>query len=243
MKKQFVYLGVLALVALLLAACAPATTVVPVPSGDNPGGLTTTGIVYVSLPPDVAYVTIGVHSQGPDVTAAVAENEAKIAAVTRALTAMGVNADDVQTSNFSLYSGEDLDFVTGESRGLIYNVDNNMSVTVRDLDELGALLGAAIDAGANSIWGVTFDVSDSYAAVSQANDQAFQQAHSKASALANYAGVTLGEIISINSTTGGNQFGPYFGMGGGAAAESSVSISPGSVTIAVQVTVTYAISQ
>ena len=45
---------------------------------------------------------------------------------------------------------------------------NQLQVTVRDTDMLGDLLDEAVNAGANSIYGVTFYVDDQTAAASEA---------------------------------------------------------------------------
>jgi uncharacterized protein YggE len=154
----------------------------------------------------------------------------------------------MQTSNFSLYTGDEYDPITGMLTGnKTYTVDNTVNITVRDLANMGELLDGAISAGANSIWGVTFDVDDKSAAADEARDLALEEAIAEAQALAEAAGVTLGDILTISySDSGSYYYPPYYGMGGGggAAMESAAtSIVPGLITVSAEVVISYQISQ
>lgn len=240
LKKSFLLLIV---AAFLLVGCNGATTVVPSAYGTTTG-LSVNGRGQVNLPPDVAYVTIGVHTQGSDISSVVQENADQVASVMAALTGMGVAPEDMQTSNFSLYTGDNYDPATGLISGKLYTVDNTVNVTAHDLANLGDLLDSAISAGANSIWGVTFDVENKDAAQAEARDAAVADAVAAAQALAQSSGVTLGEIVSINYTDSGYNYAPYYGMGGGGGdmgGGAATSIVPGLINVTAEVFITYAI--
>jgi uncharacterized protein YggE len=233
----------LAVTAIILAGCSGTTTVVP-SYGGQVSGLSVNGHGEVVLPPDVAYVTIGVHTEATDVLQAVQANADQVAAVMSALGQAGVAAEDMQTSNFSVYTMDNYDPMTGLIDGKKYSVDNTVNITARDLAGLGGLLDDAITAGANSIWGVTFDLENKDASLAQARDMAVQDAIAEAQALASVANVTLGDIISVSYVSSGyNNYYPYYGLGGGGGAEAgaSTSIVPGQITISADVNVTYAI--
>lgn len=237
-KKSVVLLAV---AGLLLAGCTG--TITGMTASGYATGLSVTGHGEVSLAPDVAYVTIGVHTQASDVSQAVSQNADQVAGVMAALAALGVAQEDMQTSNFNLYTGDNYDPLTGLPSGdKTYTVDNTVNVTVRDLANMGSLLDEAISAGANSIWGVSFDVDDKEAAQAEARDMAMADAVSEALGLAQVAGVSLGAVQSISYTQGG-AFYPYYGMGGGggAAEAATTSIVPGLITISADVSVTYSI--
>lgn len=234
-----------AVAALLLAACGTAT---PVVSGGGSSPAPTTGVSVsghgeVRLAPNIAYVTIGVRTSGSNVSDVVAANATQVASVMAALSDMGIAQEDMQTSNFNVYASDSYDPATGLPSGSNYTVENTVNVTARDLDNLGQLLDQAVSSGANSIWGVSFDVDDKDEAQSQARDMAVQDAIAEAQALATAAGVTLGNVISISYTPTGYYYGPYYGMGGGGAASeaAATSIVPGLITVSADVTVTYAI--
>ncbi|HKI82390.1 MAG TPA: SIMPL domain-containing protein, partial [Pseudodesulfovibrio sp.] len=188
-----------------------------------------------------AYVTIGVHTQANDVSQAVSQNANQVSSVMAALADRGVAQADMQTSNFSLYTGQNYDNL-GQALGIQYTVDNTVNVIVRDLPSMGELLDAAISAGANSIYGVSFDLDDKTQAQSDARDMAVANAISEAKSLAAAAGVTLGDIVSINYTNNSsNTYYPQYGMGGGGGAEASTSIVPGLISVSADVNITYSI--
>jgi hypothetical protein len=161
-----------------------------------------------------------------------------------ALADLGVAREDMQTSNFSVYTSDQYDPATGQSIGKNYLVDNTVNITVRDLPNMGSLLDGAISAGANSIWGVTFDLEDKDAALAEARDMALEDAVTEAQALASAASVTLGNIVSLSYTDTGYYYPPYYGMGGGGGGDAqgvTTSIVPGLITVSAEVYVTYSI--
>ena len=114
-------------------------------------------------------------------------------------------------------------------------------MTVRDTDNLGEILDAAVTAGANSIYGVTFYVDDQTAAASEARVKAVENARTKAEELATAAGMTLGPVVAI-AEGAPPVIGPiYAGRGGGEMAmdAAAVPVEPGSTTVAVDVTMTF----
>ncbi len=212
-----------------------------------PRTLSVNGSGQVSIAPDIAYVTIGVHTQNVDAATAVDENTAQTDVLIAALIDLGVAENDIQTTNFNIYSFEDyalpLDPET-QKPPTTYSVDNSVFVTVRDIAGLGDLLAGAVDAGANNVWGIQFDVTDKSAAISQAREAAVAAARSQAEELATLAEVELGQILNISSYGGFPV--PYaqgIGGGGGGAAEmaSTVPVSPGLLTITVDVSIVFEI--
>jgi len=246
--KLSVLFGLLVVTGLLAAWTSSAPQKVAAQtSGESSTPLRTiavngTGKVY--LTPDIAYVTIGVHTENKDAALAVAENTKKAEDVKKAVTDMGVEAKDIQTVNFSIYPQQQYD-TTGRPTGEItYMVDNMIMVAVRDLDQIGELLDAVVQAGANSISGISFDVADRSEALSEARKAAVDDAALQAKELATAAGVTLGPVFSI-STAGITQPIPMYekGLGGGAAvaAQAAVPVSPGQMVVQVDVNVVYEI--
>ena len=238
-SKLFIFVSILGL-ALVLSACAGAAPA-------QPRTLNVNGNGTVYLTPDIAYITIGVHTEDPNLATGVSTNNTQAQALVDALKKAGIAAKDIQTSNFSVYNnnnnGQTIDKATGQviSTGY-YSVDNTVNVTVRDLSHLGSVLNTAVGAGANAINSISFDVADKTAAMQQARQKAMANASSLATELAKTAGVSLGEIQVISYTD--NSPLSYYGMGGGgaaAAANASVPIQPGQTQISVTVSVTYAL--
>lgn len=232
--KHFIPVSILIL-AVLLSACGPA---VAGATGDS-NSINVSGNGTIYLAPNIARIYVGVHTEDADIAKALAQNNTQAQTVVNALTAMGVALEDIQTSNFNIWSMEDYDD-NGKSYTK-YTVDNNVYVTVRDLSKLGDLLSTVVGSGANNINSITFDVADRTAAMAQARQLAMANANTLAAELAQTAGVSLDGIKNIAYSDYSSS--PYYGMGGGAApeAKSSVPIQPGQLEISVSVNVTYAI--
>ena len=233
MRSKLSLFVLILVAAVVLSACGPA------PAATRT--LTVSGNGNVSLTPDIAYIYIGVHTEGPDIADAVARNNTQAQALVDALKSIKVAAEDIQTSSFNVWSSQKTDPMTGLNTGTAYSVDNTVYVTVRDLSKLGNFLNTAVGAGANNINSITFDVADKTAALAQARQKAMDNATSLAGELAKTANVQLGAIQTIAYSDYTPS--PYYGMGGSGASapNASVPIQPGQLQISVSVSVTYAI--
>jgi len=235
MKTKLFFLFAILAPGILLAACGPTTvTVQPQPVQRT---LTVTGSGMVTLTPDVAYIYIGVHTENASAAEAVAENNTKSQAVATAIKGFGVEAKDIQTTNFSIWPQDQYDD-KGNKTGTIYSVDNTVYVTVHDLTKLGDLLDASIRAGANTINSIQFDVADKTDAISQARKAAVENAQKQAQELVDAAGVKLGDVQTI-SYYDSTPLSADYGKGGGAMAASSVPISAGQYQLTTTVTIVY----
>jgi uncharacterized protein len=242
-KKYFFILTLIAL-AILAGACTAAQAA-PSPQNETNSGqdrtITVNGTGTVTLTPDIARISIGVQTKNIDAAAAVGENNDMSQSIMAALSNLGISDDDIRTSDFSIWPQQEYDN-NGNLTGTSYMVQNTVNVTVRNLDQLGNLLDAAVQAGANNIYGITFDVADRTAAEAKALVSAVENANAQAEVLAGAANISVGEVISMNSYASPPPT-PYygFGVGGGAAAESAAPISPGQLDITTNVTVVYQI--
>ena len=247
MRNKILSIILLAAIAVLaifsysnFAQAAPVSQV----AGETPRTLSINGHGEVNLIPDIAYIYVGVHTEHEEASTAVGENNEQAQPVIAALKDAGIQSEDISTSNFSLWFSQNYD-LNGQPTGGKYVVDNSVFIKVRDLDALGDVLDTAIRAGANSVNGISFDVSDKDTALSEAREKAVENARAQAEELAGLAGVELGNIQSI-SMYGGSPV-PYYGGYGGYPAPSvmesaaSVPISPGQYVISVDVSIMFEI--
>lgn len=242
MRTKYFAFAVLAILALAVSACGPTTVNQAAP--DVPRNLNVSGLGVVYLTPDIAYINIGVNTQRENAAQAVEVNKEQTTKVIQALKDFGVDEKDIRTTNFSIWSNPQYDPAgTGQILGTTYSVDNTVNVTIRDLDKLGDLLDAAVQAGANNIYSIQFDVEDKSAANTEARTLAVENAKTQAQELAGAAGVELAEIQSISYFESSPT--PFFeGKGGGGsdmAVNSAVPIQPGQLAISVTVNLTYGI--
>jgi len=236
-KNTIIVSGILIL-AVLLNACSTPATAQDVQPSQRTLSVNGTGKTYLS--PDIAYLMVGVHTEGTDAAEVVASNSSKTQQVKDVLLNYGIEPLDIQTTNFSIWPNQQYD-QNGSVSGIIYMVDNTLRVTLRDPSQIGDVLTSVIDAGANRIESVQFDVADKSAALTEARKAALEDAEYQASELAEAVGLTLGEIQSISTTGGGIPYPNFAGMGGGGmgAAEASVPVSSGQLAVTVEVFTTY----
>ena len=238
MRTKFLVFAVLSF-ALILSACGPTT--INQEAQPVSRQLTVNGVGASSLTPDIAYIYIGVHNEAKTASEAVSANKTQTNAVVDAIKKAGVDPKDIRTTNFSIYPSQQYG-TDGTVTGTTYMVDNTVYITVRALDSLGGLLDDTISAGANSINSIQFDVADKTAATKEARTKAVDDAKTQAKELADAAGITLGDIQSISFyDTSPTPMVAGKGGGGAMAADTSVPIQPGQVTVSVSVSITYGI--
>lgn len=230
MKSKILIIGLL--LAALLSACAPTNE-------KNPRTINVTGSGQVNIAPDIAYITLGVHTEGASAADAVAANNAAAQKLIDTLKAAGVAAEDIRTTNFSIYPSQQVDPQTGKPISTTYMVDNSVYVTIRNLDKLGEILDASVKAGANSINSIQFDKNDKSADLGKAREAAVKNAQTQAEELAKAAGVTLGDVQTISTYEATPVVYAPSMRADAAQAAASVPVNPGTLQLTVTVNMVY----
>lgn len=190
-------LGVLG--ALGLLACGSDTEILPV-SGDASSaapGIAVTGVGEVVGAPDTLTLTIGVQLTRDSVAQALEDGATAAQAVIDALSDQGVDAEDIQTANLSVFP--QYDWTERGQRLLGFTVANTVAATIRSLDDAGHIIDAAVAAGGDDavVQGVGFSLEDDQARLEAARSRAWDDAERKARQLADLAGVTLGNATRV----------------------------------------------
>lgn len=195
----------------------------------------------VSVTPDIAYVNIGVTTQGDTVTEALDANTEAAQGIRDSLKKLGVDDKDIQTSGFNIYPSQDYG-PDGNITRSYFTANNTVYVTVRDLAKMGTILDTSVRNGANTINSISFDVTDKDKALGEARTKAMQDAETQASQAAKAAGATLGPVQYISMYTNSTASPVYAdGKGGGGAdmASMPVPIATGQMTVSASANVTY----
>lgn len=163
------------------------------------------GVGEKSAAPDMAVVNFGVVREAVTARQALDACNAAMAAVIEAMKGEGIEARDLQTANFSIsprYSQPRRDAAGGQEEPRIvgYSVSNNLTVRVRALDRLGAILDRAVTMGVNTGGNIGFANADPSQIVAEARAEAVRDATARAKTLAAAAGVSLGQILEISET-------------------------------------------
>jgi uncharacterized protein YggE len=191
--------------------------------------------------PDIALIQLGVNVVSAQIGDAIQESNQIMDKITQALLGEGISDEDLQTTNFNVWPEDRYDPMTGQSTGeRVFHVDSTLQVKVRDIDKAPSVIELALEEGANNIYGLTYDIDDKSPLEAEARSKALQDAQVRADQLATEIGVSLGDPILVSE---GYSAGAIYsvaveravGTGGGPP------ISPGQLSVSVQVNVTYAI--
>jgi uncharacterized protein YggE len=247
-RARFRILGLLVPTALafLLGGCVNGTAK-EAPSPTAPErAITVVGEGQIREAPDLAKTTLGVEATAPSAVAATRDAAKRMAAVIAAVKRLGVADVDIQTSAFSIRSERNNlpPAKPGAAAGttpLTYSASNSVAVTIRDTSRTGAILDAAVNAGANEVWGVSFAHSDEAALRRRARELAVADARARAEGLARAAGVVLGPVISIEEV-GLQPFGRAMGQAGVATRAAEVTpIERGELTVTDRIQIVFAL--
>jgi len=174
--------------------------------------------------PDRAVVSLATSATAPTAGAATDRLAANVSALRDALDDPNLSVESVRTTGFQVFSQR-------ENGSTVYVARQSFAVTTTDPDAAGDVVDAAVAAGPTEVNGVAFALSDERRrdVRAEAIDAAVTDARAQAEAVADSAGLTLGEIRSI-STSGGFD-GPVR-----LAEATDIDVSPVSVSASVQVT-------
>lgn len=154
------------------------------------------GDSIVQAQPDTAIITISVVTQGRRAIEAQQENAAKTEAVVRALKAAAGAGAEVKTSGYNLqpmrvYKEGQPPTITG------FEARNSVTVTMKELNKVGAVIDASAQAGSNEISGIGFTLLQDRQAKDRALSEATQEAMSKARVIAQALGGRVVRIVEV----------------------------------------------
>ncbi|MEM9108303.1 MAG: SIMPL domain-containing protein, partial [Pseudomonadota bacterium] len=190
-----------------------------------------------------AILTLTVTRQETTARAALDANSTAMGQVLEAMKADGIAERDLQTSGFSInpqyqYTQNEQPQLTG------YRVSNSLTVRLRDLDKLGAIIDKSVTLGVNQGGQIRFTNDDPSDAITQARTAAVRDARAKATTLTEAAGVSLGRIVEINEQLQRPQPMPIVAQRASLeAADAAVPIAAGENEYQVNVNVTFEIAQ
>lgn len=191
------------------------------------------GIGRVSQVPDRATLSIGVETRAATAAAALADNNAKAAQLIKVLKDRGVQAKDIQTANLSVYPQYD-----NQGRRITsYQVTNTVTATVRQLSDAGGLIDAAasVTGDAFRVNGISFSISDNAKALASARAAAVADARTTAEQLAAAAGVRLGALRTLSSSTSSVPTPVVQQLQSARVADAAVPIEAGSQEVTAEV--------
>ncbi|PIR87332.1 MAG: hypothetical protein COU11_01115 [Candidatus Harrisonbacteria bacterium CG10_big_fil_rev_8_21_14_0_10_49_15] len=209
--------------------------------------VTVTGEGEVEVSPDLATLNFSVVTQGKDPDAITKQNTEKMNTVIAFVKEQGIEAKDIKTSNFNLYPR--YTYLEREEPSITgYELNQGVTVKIRDLDKVSTIVGGLTSRGINQISSVSYSIDDPEAQRVEARQEAFAEAYEKARVMARQNGVRIARVINFSEGFSGG-YPPImyakeeaYGRGGDMAMSSAMpNFEAGSEEVKVFVTVTYEI--
>lgn len=170
--------------------------------------LSVVGEGKVEVIPDTAYVDVGVTTDNA-ATPDAAQNEinSKNNTIVEAMQKLGIQKENIKTTNYSLYPNYNYD--NGRNTITGYSGSVTLTVKVSDVKKAAEVVQAATTAGANQVQGTRFVVDKPENYRETAREKAIANAKEQATKLAKSLGISLGKITNIVEVQGGGQVYPY----------------------------------
>jgi uncharacterized protein YggE len=234
----------LALVATLLLPIS-ASFAQPLPERPRPPSITVNGEATIAAEPDQAQIDIGVITQARSAPEASKDNAERLARVLAEVKKLLGRGDEVKTSGYALTPN--YRYPQGGKPEIVgYTASNILRIKTAKLDEVGKMIDAAMQSGANNVNRLVFTLKDEEAARLDALRQATAKAKVKAEAIAASLGLKILKITSV--TEGERSFQPIFRQAPMAraealAAQTPTPVEPGTVDVRSTVSLTAEVSE
>lgn len=195
----------------------------------------------VQSAPDTATIGAGVTTRAATASEAMRQNAQAMERIVARLVALGIPRRDIQTSNFSLSPQYQYTRDGVPPQMLGYDAANQVNVTLRDLDKIGATLDALVAVGANNLYGPNFTLERNEQAKASARRTAYERGRQLATEYARLAGFKGVRLLEVSESFTG--YGPVAVVGHAANLTTKdvaeTPVEPGRVGVGVQVTVKY----
>ncbi len=204
--------------------------------------ITVTGAGELQVEPDVAYISIGVQSEGTTANEAQTVNAKAFSSLNDKLKKAGIAEKDIKLTSFSVQP--QYKYANNEKPKLVgYTASHYVQVTYRKMDAIGKLLDEVSAAGANIVNGIQFSTEKQHDYELQALKLAMDNAKAKADVLAKASGGSIKGVLNVTENSSSQPPRIYASYSNEkadmSASASGTSISSGQLTINTNVTVQY----
>ncbi|GAB4218661.1 MAG: hypothetical protein Fur009_0570 [Candidatus Microgenomates bacterium] len=190
----------------------------------------------IDVSPDIFYVSAGVVVDNKKTVKEVQDQIDDInSKIINLLKSYGLSKENLKTTNYSINPKYSYD-KDGNNQIISYLGSVNLRVKVKDLSLLSKIIEGVILAGANEIYGISYEIDNPDKFQEQARKIAIENAKSQAKKLASNLGIRLSKITNIVEGQPGDYQPIAAPMTGGGGLEKSVVIEPGTQTITSTVT-------
>ena len=248
MKKSYVLLSALGII-ILGAVMVSAFYFSNRDTSQDRFSVVGSGTIYAKA--DIASLTVGLKTEVQKTAAkATKESTKTMNTIVSEVKDLGVEAKDIKTTNYRL--NPVYNWTKDEGQQLIgYEVSQDVTLKVRDLEKIGDIIAKTTEKGANQIGNINFTIDDEYELKNDARALAITKAKEKAEMIALESGMKLGDITNVYENSYSYQPRTFdysnakmemaSSVMGAGMDESGPSIETGQNEVRVEVTLTYKI--
>ncbi|MEU4300141.1 SIMPL domain-containing protein [Kitasatospora aureofaciens] len=205
---------------------------------ENPWGMSVFGAASVDAAPDLARLRVAINQTRQKPGEAFEVTRAAVNQVREALRNHNVPDSAVSTSQLDLKSSWKYG---GERKFLGYECTASFVIELRELDRLETVLVDVVDAGANQVDGVTFDVQAKKELRAMARAAAVAAAREKAALYAEAAGARLGPVIHIKDIDSDHLQNSYRSHRSSGDGSGDGDLTPGKISISAGVVIGFSL--
>ena len=168
-----------------------------------------TGVSKIEVKPNIANISISVNEVKPTAIAAKNAADKAVSELLKRLKTFGISKNDISSANLNITT--EYRYPPKQERKLVgFRASRDIRVSVSHLDSVSKILDEAINAGANQVNGISFDVKDKHKYLVQARTQAIADAKAKAESLATGFGTKIKGVWQIRYQNGQPDHQPMF---------------------------------
>lgn len=236
--KNIFLTGLLILIFLFLIKIFDISYPLTIVTTTRTSELSVIGEGKVEATPDMAYIEAGITINNAQTVDDAQKTINKVNnEIISSMKSLGINKDDIKTSNYSIYPNYEYDGRANKISG--YNGNVTITIKTKKLELVSKIIEGSTKAGANQIQGVRFTIDKPESYREMAREEAIKNARQQAQKLAKKLGIKLGKVVNIVESTSDSYPQPYEryaakGLGGGEG--DGATIEPGSQTITSTIT-------
>ncbi len=226
--------------ALAFLTFAPSAAAAQAALKDSVPHISVVGHASTEVMPDIATISLAVETEKPTAAEAAAANASAAQALVAAIKSQGIEGRDIQTISVTLSPDYEDDASRTKTVLRGYIARNSLAVRVHAVDKAGAIARRLIDAGANQVEDVSFGYEHADDAYDKLRDEAVRDALRRAKDYLPSVGLSLGRVLEIAPMEGnvGLSAAPR-AAAYARAAETSIPLEPGTITLQTDVQVTW----
>ncbi len=168
---------------------------------DQEDRFSVSGSAVVYAKADIANISVGLKTEVKKTAAeATLENSKTMNKILEAVRDLEIEDKDIKTTNYNLRPV----YNWTESRGQElkgYEVSQNVTLKIRNLESIGAIIEKTTELGANQVGDINFTIDDEFELKNEAREMAIEKAKEKAGLIASQAGLKLGKLKGVSETS------------------------------------------